>query len=75
MERIAVVSSFVHRFTVALLSAVVAIHVAEVLRNQWVVKNGVFWRMWPPIGGGKEPSESASRTEPGGAAVGVAPPR
>jgi cytochrome b561 len=52
MERLAVISSFVHRFTVIILIGVVGVHVAEVLRNQWVEKNGVFWRMWPPIGGG-----------------------
>jgi cytochrome b561 len=52
MEGIAVVSSFVHRFTVAVLTGVVGVHVAEVLRHHWVVKDGILGRMWPPIGGG-----------------------
>jgi cytochrome b561 len=51
MERIAVISSFVHRFTVFVLTGVVGVHIAEVLRHQWVVKDGMMSRMWPPFGG------------------------
>jgi cytochrome b561 len=52
MERIAVISSFVHRFTVVILIGVVGVHVAEVLRHHWIVKDGILGRMWPPFGGG-----------------------
>jgi cytochrome b561 len=52
MERAAVISSFVHRFTVIILIGVVGVHVGEVLRHQWVVKDGIMGRMWPPLGGG-----------------------
>jgi len=51
MEGIAVISSFVHRFTVFILAAVVGVHVAEVLRHHFVLKDGVLGRMWPPFGG------------------------
>jgi cytochrome b561 len=47
-----VISSFVHRFTVIILIGVVGVHVGEVLRHQWVVKDGIMGRMWPPLGGG-----------------------
>ena len=52
MERIAVISSFVHRFTVIILIGVIAVHVAEVLRHHLIVKDGILGRMWPPFGGG-----------------------
>jgi cytochrome b561 len=52
MERIAVIASFVHRFTVFILVGVVGVHVAEVLRHHFVLKDGVLGRMWPPFGGG-----------------------
>ena len=52
MEGIAVVSSFVHRFTVIVLVGVVGVHVADVLRHHWVIKDGILARMWPPLGGG-----------------------
>ncbi len=55
MPRAAVVASLVHRFGAFLLIALVAIHVAEVLRHQWVERDGGMARMWPPVGGG-EPS-------------------
>jgi cytochrome b561 len=72
MERIAVISSFVHRFTVVVLVGVVAIHVAEVMRHHWVLKDGILGRMWPPFGGGAEPAAAPVAPE---RAVGVAPPR
>ena len=74
MEGIAVVSSFVHRFTVILLVGVVAIHVAEVLRHHWVLKDGILGRMWPPLGGGPTaPDQPGSgRT---GTGVDPSPPR
>lgn len=55
MERIAVIASFTHRFTTFVLSGVVAVHVAEVLRHHWIEKDGVMGRMWPPFGGGGAP--------------------
>ena len=50
MEGIAVMSSFVHRFTSYVLTGVVGVHVAEVLRHHWVEKDGILGRMWPPFG-------------------------
>ena len=52
MERLAVLSSFVHRFTVFVLVGVIAVHIAEVLRHHLVLKDGILGRMWPPFGGG-----------------------
>lgn len=67
MEKLAVASSFIHRFTVIFLLGVIAIHIAEVYRNQWVEKNGVLNRMWPPFG--KPPADAMTKSEssPGGA--------
>lgn len=73
MEGIAVASSFVHRFTVFVLTGVVGVHVAEVLRHQLVVKDGILSRMWPPLGGGGSPADGAP--EPESVPVDVAPPR
>jgi cytochrome b561 len=73
MEGLAVASSFIHRFTVFVLTGVVGVHVAEVLRHHWVVKDGIMGRMWPPFGGGAQPpapEEPARET-----AIGAAPPR
>ena len=58
MGRLAVASSFVHRFTVTVLIGVVGVHVAEVLRHHWVLKDGILGRMWPPFGGANEPESS-----------------
>jgi cytochrome b561 len=55
MEGIAVLASFVHRFTVFILVGVIAVHVGEVLRHHWVVKDGIMGRMWPPFGGSGDP--------------------
>ncbi len=64
MERIAVVSSFVHRFTVFVLVGVVGVHVAEVLRHHWVLKDGILGRMWPPVGGGPTAPEAQAAEPP-----------
>ena len=70
MERAAVVSSFVHRFTVVILVGVIAVHVAEVLRHHWVLRDGILGRMWPPLGGGDSSPEPTveRRSEAGGVA-------
>jgi cytochrome b561 len=73
MERLAVISSFVHRFTVFVLTGVVGVHIAEVLRHQWVVKDGIMSRIWPPFGGAEPPPTPAE--PPRETAVGAAPPR
>jgi cytochrome b561 len=67
MDRAAVISSFVHRFTVILLMGLVAIHVAEVLRHHWVLKDNILGRMWPPFGA-RNPygSTSGPRSPTGG---------
>jgi cytochrome b561 len=52
MPEVAAWASLVHRFGSILLVAVVAVHVAEVMRHHLVVRDGVLSRMWPPLGGG-----------------------
>jgi cytochrome b561 len=64
MEGLAVASSFIHRFSVFVLTGVVGVHVAEVLRHHWVVKDGILGRMWPPLGGGSGPAAGAGATAP-----------
>ncbi|MSR35102.1 MAG: cytochrome b [Gemmatimonadetes bacterium] len=56
VERLAVISSFVHRFAVFALLGTIAVHIAEVLRHHWIVKDGILGRMWPPFGGRDEPA-------------------
>ena len=53
MPEVASQASLVHRFSTFLLVALVAIHVAEVLRHHLVVQDGTLARMWPPPGGWK----------------------
>ena len=69
MERAAVISSFMHRFTVVLLVGLVAIHIAEVFRHHWVLEDNILGRMWPPFGT-RNPYEPASgpRSPTGGVA-------
>lgn len=76
MERLAVISSFVHRFTVFILVGVVGVHVAEVLRHHWVVKDGILGRMWPPIGRGALSPAQPSSERPSAPVTSVGtPPR
>jgi len=76
MDRIAVVSSFVHRFTVFVLVGVVGVHVAEVLRHHWVLKDGILGRMWPPLAGRDEaPPPVSAAPERASAPTGTTPPR
>lgn len=51
MPEVASMASLVHRFSTFLLAALLAVHVAEVLRHHLVVKDGTLARMWPPLGG------------------------
>ena len=75
MERLAVISSFVHRFTVVVLIGVVGVHVAEVLRHHWVVKDGIMERMWPPFAGRDEALPPVSATGRASTPTGTTPPR
>ena len=75
MEGLAVASSFIHRFTVFVLTGVVGVHIAEVLRHHWVVKDGIMGRMWPLWGGAAQPPAPAAATPQRETTVGVAPPR
>ena len=52
MPEVASWASLVHRFATFLLMALVAVHVAEVMRHQLVLRDGTLSRMWPPLGGG-----------------------
>ena len=73
MEKLAVASSFIHRFTVFVLTGFIAVHIGEVLRHHFVLKDGIMGRMWPPFGGGSEaPAAPAPQRE---RTVEVAPPR
>ena len=60
MEHPAVISSFVHRAAAFVLVGVIGVHVAEVLRHHFVLRDGVLGRMWPPLGRG-----SAQPMDPG----------
>jgi cytochrome b561 len=71
MPEVASWASLVHRFSTFLLVALVAVHVAEVLRHQLVVRDGTLERMWPPLGGGS--AGPPVEPKPGGGADGVAP--
>ena len=51
MPEVASWASLVHRFSTFLLIALVAVHVAEVLRHHLVLRDGTLSRMWPPLGG------------------------
>ena len=53
MPAVAAWASLVHRFSVFALLALVAVHVAEVLRHHLVLRDGTLGRMWPPLGGGR----------------------
>ncbi len=50
MPRAAAVMLVVHQFAVLGLVALVAIHVAMVLRHHLIERNPVLARMWPPFG-------------------------
>jgi len=73
MERLAVISSFVHRFTVIFLLGLVAIHIAEVYRHHLVLKDNVLGRMWPPFGKTNPYGRNADPTAPRSPTGGVAP--
>ena len=51
MPRAAAVMLVVHQFAVLGLVALVAVHVAMVLRHHLIERNPVLARMWPPLGG------------------------
>ena len=70
MPEVASWASLVHRFSTFLLMALVAVHVAEVLRHHLVLRDGTLSRMWPPLGGrraGPPPKQSPGE-EPDGVA-------
>ena len=73
MEAIAVASSFIHRFTVFVLTGVVGVHIAEVLRHHFVVKDGIMRRIWPPFGGDEPPAAPVAPERE--TTVGAGPPR
>jgi len=50
MPSTAAVMLVVHQFAVFGLVALVAVHVAMVLRHHWIDRNPVLARMWPPVG-------------------------
>jgi cytochrome b561 len=50
MPRAAAGMLVVHQFAVVGLVALVAVHVAMVLRHHWIDRNPVLARMWPPFG-------------------------
>lgn len=56
---VASVAALVHRFAVFSLVALVAVHIAEVLRHQLVEKDGEMARMWPPVGGGNDEDDAS----------------
>jgi cytochrome b561 len=50
MPRAAAVMLVVHQFAVVGLVALVAVHVAMVVRHHLIERNPVLARMWPPVG-------------------------
>jgi cytochrome b561 len=50
MPRLAAAMLVVHQFAVVGLIALVAVHVAMVLRHHLIERNPVLARMWPPLG-------------------------
>jgi cytochrome b561 len=50
MPGLAAAMSLLHRFSAILLIVVVSVHVAEVLRHHFVLRDEVLGRMWPPFG-------------------------
>ena len=50
MPRAAAAALVVHQFTVLGLVALVAVHIAMVLRHHLIERNPVLRRMWPPVG-------------------------
>jgi cytochrome b561 len=50
MPRLAAAMLVVHQFAVMGLVALVAVHVAMVLRHHLIERNPVLVRMWPPVG-------------------------
>jgi len=74
IPEVAAWASLVHRFSTFLLVALLAVHVAEVLRHHLVVRDETLARMWPPVGGRSaelpsEPSQEPNEEkDPGGVA-------
>jgi len=48
MPSVAAAMLVVHQVTVFALVALVAVHVSQVLRHEWIAGNPVLDRMWPP---------------------------
>ncbi len=71
MPEVASWASLVHRYSTFLLVALVAVHVAEVLRHHLVVQDGTLARMWPPLGGRKRGPDP--ETKPQGGTAGAEP--
>ena len=71
MPEVASWASLVHRYSTFLLVALVAVHVAEVLRHHLVVQDGTLARMWPPLGGRKGGPDP--ETKPQGGTAGAEP--
>ena len=45
--------SVVHLASNWILVAIIGAHVAATAYHQWVLRDGLFWRMWPGEGGGR----------------------
>lgn len=64
MPEIARNASIVHRFTAYALAGLIAVHVMEVLRHQWVERTDLLGRMWPPLGRRRRPAPKTPEREP-----------
>jgi cytochrome b561 len=42
--------SLIHLASSWLLAAAIAAHVAATIYHQWLLRDGLFWRMWPSGG-------------------------
>lgn len=58
MPAVANTLSVVHKFNAYLLTALIAVHVAAVLHQVLIVRDGTLTRMWPPLRGGNRMKDS-----------------
>ena len=52
-EAVTAACSVVHLASNWILVAIIGAHVAATAYHQWVLRDGLFWRMWPGEGGGR----------------------
>ncbi len=83
MPEIARLMRVVHAFTAYTLTALIALHIGAVMYHFVILRDGVMWRIWPPVGRedpriGREPRSleprTALMTEPSAPPAATPPP-